>query len=287
MYYVFAAIGILLAIGFIVLCFTGRKYDYIFANLNESDFPVKELYSVGFQLSTWRLFRLKPEKEEKLKCYALNLYDPQYAEYYAKVAWSEALTLVYLIGTVTILACVIMSDMKGLFLLAGGFLCLLAYTYSMENMHNRSSEQTEYCEADFPEIISSLAILVNSGMMLRDAWQLISQSGNRPIHQLMRKSVEDLNNGVPEMTAYYSFGQRSNSAEIKKFTGALIQSLEMGGGELGGFLANQSSELWNLKRQHMLQNGEKAATKLLLPIVLIFGGILLIIMVAAFAGSLF
>jgi tight adherence protein C len=83
------------------------------------------------------------------------------------------------------------------------------------------------------------------------------------------------------------FGKNSNSTEIKKFTSALLQSMEKGGGELGSFLASQSSELWNAKRQRMLQAGEKAATKLLLPIVLVFVGIIIIVMTAAFAGSLF
>ena len=67
----------------------------------------------------------------------------------------------------------------------------------------------------------------------------------------------------------------------------MIQSMEKGGGELTIFLTNQSSELWTYKRQKMLQSGEKAATKLLMPIMLIFFGIIIIILAAAFGGSLF
>ena len=63
--------------------------------------------------------------------------------------------------------------------------------------------------------------------------------------------------------------------------------MEKGGTELAGFLTRQSSELWSSRRQRMLQEGEKAATKLLLPIVLIFIGIIIIVMTAAFAGALF
>ena len=94
-------------------------------------------------------------------------------------------------------------------------------------------------------------------------------------------------NGYSDADAIFLFGRASNSTEIKKFTSALLQSMEKGGAELSVFLARQSSELWSTKRQHMLQNGEKAATKLLLPIVLIFVGIIIIVMTAAFAGSLF
>lgn len=96
-----------------------------------------------------------------------------------------------------------------------------------------------------------------------------------------------MKNGYSDADAIFLFGKASNSTEIKKFVSALLQSMEKGGAELSGFLAQQSSELWGTKRQHMLQEGEKAATKLLLPILLIFIGVIIIVITAAFAGSLF
>ena len=69
----------------------------------------------------------------------------------------------------------------------------------------------------------------------------------------------------------------------------LVQSLEKGGGELTGFLMQQSKELWSLKRQRMLQKGDEAATKLLLPTTLMLVGIMLIILSVVFmsmTGSL-
>ena len=62
--------------------------------------------------------------------------------------------------------------------------------------------------------------------------------------------------------------------------------MEKGGAELSDFLAKQSSEMWNQKRQHMLQKGEKAAAKLLAPIMLIFIGILIMIIAVAFGSFL-
>ena len=132
-----------------------------------------------------------------------------------------------------------------------------------------------------------MAVLVNSGMVLREAWNMVAENGNGAFYELMLKAVENMRNGCSDADAIFLFGKASNSTEIKKFTSALLQSMEKGGAELSGFLANQSSELWNTKRQRMLQQGEKAAAKLLLPIVLIFVGIIIIVITAAFAGSLF
>ena len=122
---------------------------------------------------------------------------------------------------------------------------------------------------------------------MEEAWKTIAYSRDGAFYELMRKATENMNNGYSDADAIFMFSRESNSTEIKKFTSALLQSMEKGGSELGSFLTNQSSEIWNAKRQRMLQEGEKAATKLLLPIVLIFGGIMVIVMTAAFAGALF
>ena len=116
---------------------------------------------------------------------------------------------------------------------------------------------------------------------------MVAENGKGALYLLMKNTSEDMRNGSSDTDAILQLGMASNSVEIKKFSSALVQSMEKGGAELSEFLARQSSELWNTKRQRMLQNGEKAATKLLLPIVLIFIGIIIIVMTAAFAGVLF
>jgi len=158
---------------------------------------------------------------------------------------------------------------------------------TLQDMKKELNNRTMNCERELPEVVSSMAILVNSGMMLRDAWYLISERGNGDFYELMRKATGNMRNGMSDKDAIFLFGRESNSLEIKKFSSALIQSMEKTAVELSGFLANQSSELWNVKQQAMLQEGEKASTKLLMPIMLIFVGVILIVISAAFSGSLF
>ena len=100
-------------------------------------------------------------------------------------------------------------------------------------------------------------------------------------YDLMKHSCEEIDNGISDADAIHNFGALTNSEDIKKFTSALIQSIERGGGDLPIFLANQSSELWASKRQYVLQKGEKAASALLAPIGIMFVGIILIVVAAA------
>ena len=132
-----------------------------------------------------------------------------------------------------------------------------------------------------------MAVLLNTGMVLRDVWELVSRHGEGALYELMRKASNNMNSGMTEKDALFHFGRISNSPEIRKFTSAMLQSMEKGGAELGSFMQQQSSELWNMRRQRMLQSGEKASTKLLVPIMLIFAGVIIIVMTAAFGGTLF
>ncbi len=280
-------IGSVLSIAFIVLLCAGKKYSYVFENLSESDYPLHELYVAGWVLNSTKLLALKGKTMLRLKTQASLLYDAQYAEYYATVAWTQALTLAHLILAVTFLIAGVLYDVSVVMLLGGGFICLVCVVYSMDNMKNMLSKRTEECEKQFPEVVSTMAILVNSGMVLRNVWNMIAGNGKGALYDMMQDTANNMKNGYSDSDAIYLFGRMSNSVEIKKFTSALLQSMEKGGAELSDFLTKQSSEMWNMKRQRMLQMGEKAATKLLIPIVLIFVGIIIIVMTAAFAGSLF
>lgn len=281
------AIGSILAILFIVQMKKGKQFEPYVENLDSNVYPLKDLYIVGFVWSTTKLFQLKGKKGSELKLQASMLYEPQYADYYAGLVWAQALTFVHLFLAVTFLLAVVMYE-SAIVLLGGGiFLSIVMGAYCLENMSDMISKRTTECDSALPEVVSTMAILVNSGMVLREAWNLVGNNGNGAFYELMRKASENMRNGYSDADAIFVFGKESNSTEVKKFTSALLQSMEKGGAELSLFLAHQSSELWNAKRQYMLQAGEKAATKLLAPIVLIFVGVIIIVMTAAFAGSLF
>lgn len=287
MQYIFIGMGSLLAILFMVQMRKGKKFEPLVENLDSNIYPFNALYIVGFAWSSTKLLRLKGKTALDLIQQASMLYEPQYAEYYANVVWAQMLTLVHLFAAVTFMMAGIMYDNATFMLIVGFFMCALIAACSLQNMKNKLSKRTEECERQLPEVVSTMAVLVNSGMVLREAWNRVAENGIGAFYELMRRTSENMRNGYSDAEALLLFGKTSNSTEIKKFTSALLQSMEKGGAELSVFLARQSSELWSTKRQHMLQSGEKAATKLLLPIVLIFVGIIIIVITAAFAGSLF
>ena len=74
------------------------------------------------------------------------------------------------------------------------------------------------------------------------------------------------------------------SADIKKFTSMLIQGMNKGNRELTEMMKEQSREIWNIRRNLIKQQGEKAASKLLIPMCIMFIGILIMIIVPIFSN---
>ena len=64
----------------------------------------------------------------------------------------------------------------------------------------------------------------------------------------------------------------------------VVQGLEKGTADLTVFLKDMADELWLEKRNMVKQKGEKANSKLLLPTVIIFIGILFMIMAPVITG---
>ncbi len=261
----------------------GKRFYYLLDNLDGNDFPMRYSYCVGLAWSELEPLALKGKAREKLVGQAKLLYDARYAEYYATITWAQMLLFVHLGLTVGF---VLAGALGSSFMVVAG-IALAAFLgyYFLNSMNSRLKTRELECTAELPELVSTMALLINAGMMLKNAWQTIAESKEGEIYRLMRLACIEMENGMSEIDAIHRFGVMSSSSEVRKFTSALIQSVERGGGELTSFLTRQSTEMWTLKKQLMLQKGEAAATKLLIPTAILFIGIIVAVVSGA-AGML-
>lgn len=277
---VFLALGSVAAILFIFQIVAGRGFFDLVENLDNADFPLKSIYCVGFAWSALPPFSLKGKIREKLVGQAKLLYGQRYAEYYANVVWAQTLSFVHLSLTGGLLLAGFTNSMF-LLLIGLGIAVFFAY-YFLEHMSDLLKDREAACAVELPEIVSTMALLTNAGMMLHNAWRSIAESKEGVAYTLMRQSCVEMDNGMSDVDAIHRFGVLSNSNDVRKFTSALAQSIERGGGELSAFLSRQSVEIWALKKQLLLQKGEAAASKLLAPTAMLFVAII----IAVFSGAL-
>lgn len=277
----FLGIGTVLSLIFIVFLIRGQKYDYMFENLSGDDFPLASVYGAGMALQELKIVKIPNKLGAMLRGDTKLLYTKKFSEFYTRTIWAQALSLGLLFSAVCFLLAGVLPDMAALLGLLGVVMAILPGYVFVSNTHERVTKRKEECENAFPNAISKLALIINSGVILREAWKMVAYGNSGTFYELMQASCESMDNGKSDVDAIGELGYLTNSDDIKKFTSMLIQSIERGGGELPTFLSNQSRELWAHHRQMMLQKGETAASALLMPIALMFVGVMLIVIAAA------
>ena len=204
----------------------------------------------------------------------------RYAEYYYLVIngakWTYGFTVV--VGMAVLGA----LGNSGLATVAGvGFAGLLMW-YEEELMNDKLEAKRDELLADLPQMLSKMTLLVNSGMVVREAWKKIAESGDRALNREMRLTVDEMNNGVAELDAYKNFADRCAIKEIRRFSSTMIQNMQKGNSEIAYFLKEMSDEMWEEKKHLVKRKGEAANSKLLIPTAMIFIGILILVMVPTF-----
>lgn len=147
------------------------------------------------------------------------------------------------------------------------------YKQINENILMRS----ESIEADFPKIMSKLALLSGAGMSVDNAWKLTAYSGEGVLYDEMQSVVTSLEQNVPPHEAYGQFMINCNNKYTTKLAMSILQNTSKGNDKIITLFQNMNDESWFEKRQNAKQFGEKAGGKLLLPMILMFMGIMLLV----------
>jgi len=161
-----------------------------------------------------------------------------------------------------------------------GSVMILALTYTMyDELSDRVKKRREAISRQFPNVVSKLALLVTSGMIMDRAWNETAYSQELELYKEMRKTSEELNNLVSPEAAYSDFINRCNTKDTAKLASAIMQNLSKGNAEIGRLLKDMAREAWQERRHTAKRDAEKANSKLMIPTMLLLLAILVMLMV--------
>lgn len=277
--YLFMAVTIIVSIFFILNLLKAKDYEEMFSSLEIKEHPLKEIYGASLKLIEKFGFNYKTKRSKLLRQKLDILYGEKYCEFYLRVVYAQSISFTWLILIIGGAISCVADGVNSIVVFA--VTMILAFTmfyYYITLASKQLDKKSKIYVAQFPNVVSTMALLVNAGMVLREAWTQVAYSDNKEINIQMQITSEDINNGMGEKEAYYAFATRCASNDIKKFISFLVQGLEKGSKDLAHVLVNQSAELWTVKRESALKQGELASAKLLVPIIIIFVGILIMVM---------
>ena len=214
-----------------------------------------------------------------------EIYGKQYGPYYFYILRGGQITF----GIVLTLLMFMITGVSGNFklLIVGIVVSAMMIWYLDELLNDKINSRRDELLRDYPGMLSKLTLLVNAGVPIREAWTKVAATNDGILYQEMKNTAMELSNGIQEVEAYKAFGERCSIKSLRKFSTMMIQNLQKGSSEVVVFLRDMSNEAWEEKKHEVKRKGEKASSKLIMPIGLIFLGVLILIIVPMFSSLRF
>lgn len=150
--------------------------------------------------------------------------------------------------------------------------------------------------AEYPQMLSQMALLLGAGMTVSHAWERIvlnydsrcsGQAGDGqklPVYEEMRITYHQIKDGIGERLAYEQFGERLQLQVYRRLATLLVQNLRKGTAGLSKLLEREMQDALDAQENFTKKRGEELQTKLLLPMMLMLGLVIVIIMIPAVAN---
>jgi len=190
--------------------------------------------------------------------------------------------------------------------LAVGAVGAAVYIMADHDLHSNMEKQREQMRHAYPEIVHKLALYLGAGMTLQGAFGMIGkeyeqkkeetkyirkekkqkqESGEEnAIYEQILYTCRELKSGVSEMQAYERFGRRTGLQEYIRLSTLMTQNLRKGNASLLSRLREEAQRALTEQVQRGRMLGEQASTKLLVPMVMMLGVVMVMVIIPAFGS---
>ncbi len=175
---------------------------------------------------------------------------------------------------------------KKIFLLTLAGMAATWMLYDRDLQKKTIHRKKQLAEA-YQAVISKLSLYLGAGMNLKGAWEKVAGEGIRnppvnPLYEEMLFTCHEMAGGISEAEAYERFGKRIRQQWYVRLTTLLVQNLRKGNAALLFQLRQEAFLAMEERSAEIKRTGEEMGTKLLFPMLLMMGMIMVMIMVPAF-----
>ncbi|MDL2301685.1 type II secretion system F family protein [Lachnospiraceae bacterium OttesenSCG-928-D06] len=278
--YVIIVIYFIMFVFWVVLFLVGNKKNesiMIDKYLPRNKYPLRELIGVGLVILDCIHYSFESNNDMKRITQMKGVYGERWGVFYYKINVAERVAYGVTLMMVGLLIAPITGEL--LFILASPVLGVLGFILAMGRVTDVVKMREEEILKQFPNAVSNLALLINSGMDTFSAWETVALNNEGILFEEMQNTITDMKTqGTSEMQAYINFSSRCAIPRISKFISMMVQNIKKGSDDLIDFLIYESSVCWAEKKSSAKIQGEKAGNKLMIPIFMIMLGILILIL---------
>ena len=174
-----------------------------------------------------------------------------------------------------------------IFAVAGlGIMLLLGYL-PYDGLQARARKRKEAIDRDFSNVISKMTLLATAGMGVVRAIEETAQSGEGILYLELQKVVDGIHKSMSVGAAFTELQCRCSNKYLDKMITIITKSFIDGNTNLAENLRAVNSECWLDKKHNSRRMGEVIQSKLFIPTMLMFVGVLVVIVVPAMSGFSF
>lgn len=153
-----------------------------------------------------------------------------------------------------------------------------------DEVNRTVTKRTEEIENDFLQVVSQLTLLVVAGMEVSRAWRLSGNGGRTTLYSEMKRVDLDLDNGVTPLEAYGKFITRCGNKFTTRLATAISQNMSKGNSEIVNLFTKLNAESWSEYKHSSRRMTEKLQSKLFIPTMLMFLGIIILVIMPVVSG---
>lgn len=193
--YVMAGIGTFFILFWLFLYIKYRNaYDQVIDAIDKKKFMFGEIYFIGFGFITLFHINIKTERGSKKIKEISEIYGRKYAEFYHYVITGGSISyFLTLLPMGFCLGAIANNVMLGVL---GVVASALLLEYMSGEIKKNVNERREDILEDLPQMLSKFTLLINAGLIVRDAWFKVAYANDKPIYKEMQEACVEMNNGV-------------------------------------------------------------------------------------------
>lgn len=183
------------------------------------------------------------------------------------------------------------ENKEWIFLLLTSFAALGVFFLKDKDLHDQVMFRKKSMKLAYPGIVNKFVLYMGAGMTVRGSFYKIAtdyqknhEGEENPAYEEMLYSCHELGAGVSEGAVYERFGKRSGLQEYARFASMLGQNIKKGNVALLVRLQEEADKAMQENLQYRKRIGEEAETKLLIPMIMMMGIVMLLVMLPAFSS---
>ncbi len=180
------------------------------------------------------------------------------------------------------------SDSSSVIFLLVMVMGAIQYHFLDDDLRKRLEKRERQLLLSYPEFISKLTLLMGAGLPVRAAFMRMAsdyrkkKGKNRSyVYEELLLSCREMESGVTEVEAYEHFGQRCRLPQYRKCAALLVQNLKKGSAGLLAVLQEEAEHSFEERKRNAREEGERAGTKLLFPMMMMLAVVMVLILVPA------